>query len=393
MRHQATKGCVAGASFAKNPPVGAGDDVTKAVKCGFAAKAFTILLGVWLAPIPTVRAQPSLAAKCNATANISADDRIAGCTAVIEAMPANLQGTIFAYFRRATFLLEKGEVDRAIADYNHVIEHDPNNQIAFLRRAWAYKLKAAVDEALADYGRGIELNPKDAYAYLGRAGAYMMKQDVDRAIADYGQVLLVHPDNVAAYLGRAGAYDFKGEPDRAIADCNRAIEISPERGAGAGRTCRGRAHTSKGDLELASADFNQAIQFNPKDPRPYQGRASILLARGDLEQALSSIKQAIELAPNDPYFHRWAGIAYIQDNRLSEARDDLVRAGELDRKNPYTQLWLDLLRRKMGQPSELEEASRQLDMSQWPGPIIRLFLGATTLEAVMKAADAADPVG
>ena len=31
-------------------------------------------------------------------------------------------------------------------------------------------------------------------------------------------------------------------------------------------------------------------------------------------------------------------------------------------------------------------------MSQWPSPIVRLFLGTTALEAVVKAADDANPV-
>ncbi|WP_375789103.1 tetratricopeptide repeat protein [Bradyrhizobium sp. Pha-3] len=470
--------------------------MTERVKRAFAAKAMMIALGVLLAPIPTVRAQPSLAAKCNGTANIGADDRIAGCTAVIEAAPGNLQGTTFAYFRRAMFLLEKGEVDRAIADYTHVIERDPNNQIAFVRRAWAYQRKGDVDAALADFGRAVELNPKDAYAYLGRAGAYIMKGDADRAIADYGQVVLIHPDNVAAYLGRAQAYDLKREPDRAIADCNRAIEISPERGAGAGLicrarvritngdfalgladlnqaiqfnpkdagayltraaaylmrrdidsaiadysqvialhpdnvdaytgrgraydfkdepdraivdcdraiaiggprgaaaglVCRGHAHVAKGDFELASADFDQVIQLSPKASGPYEGRAAVFLARGDLERALADIKQGIQLAPDAPGLYRLAAVAHFQGGLLQEARDDLVRAGELDRKNPYTQLWLDLVRQKTGQPSGLDEASGRLDLSNWPAPIVRLFLGATTLEDVVKAADDANPV-
>ncbi|MGY3588193.1 tetratricopeptide (TPR) repeat protein [Bradyrhizobium sp. USDA 4341] len=366
--------------------------MTERVKRAFVAKAMMIALGVLLAPIPAARAQLLLPAKCTVAGNISLDDRIAGCTALIDAMSTNLQEAISAHFRRAALYLDKGDVDRAIEDYNFVIERDPNNQISLLRRAWAYKRKGEVDRALADYGRAIELAPKDTYAYLGRAGAHLIKKDVDSAIDDYGRALLTHPDNVAAYVGRGRAYNLKDEPDRAIADCNRAIEISPERGAGVGLICRGHAHIIKGDIELALDDFNQAIRFNPKNPLPYVGRASILRARGDLELGLSNIKQAIELTPNDPQLHRWAGSAYFQGGLLSEAHDEFVRASELDRKDVYTLLWLDLVRQKTGQPSGLDEASGRLDQSQWPAPIVRLFLGATTLEAVIKAADDANPV-
>jgi lipoprotein NlpI len=50
------------------------------------------------------------------------------------------------------------------------------------------------------------------------------------------------------------------------------------------------------------------------------------------------------------------------------------------------------VRRKSGQPSQLDEAAKRLDMSKWPAPIVRLFLGDTTFEAVLKTADDASAV-
>jgi tetratricopeptide (TPR) repeat protein len=388
----AARGCRAGASPGNIFRVSVeGGEVTKPGWRAFAATALMTSIGVLPASISTAHAQSPVAAKCNATGNISLDDRIAGCTVAIETATAMPQSVIFAHFRRAGFYLQKGDVDRAIADYDQIIEHDPNNPIARLRRASAYFQKREFDAALADYEKAVELDPKDEYAYLGRAGAYMAKEDIDRANADYGRVLLIHPDNFSAYVGRGLAYNAKDEPDRAIADCNRAIEISPEHGTG--QFCRGHVYIAKGNTELALADFNQAIQFNPRDPRFYLGRASVFRARGDFEQALSNITQAIDLAPNNPYLYRWRGTAHFQAGLLPEALDDLGRSTELDQMDLYTQLWLDLVRQKSGQPSQLDEAAKQLDMSQWPAPVVRLFLGQTTFEAVLtEAADDANTV-
>ena len=356
----------------------------------FAAAALIALMGVLPASFSAAGAQLPLGAKCNAVGNFSLDDRIAGCTAVIESTTGMLQSVIFAHFRRARFYLQKGEVDPAIADYSRIIEHDPTNLRARLGRASAYRQKHDVDAALVDYTKAAELDPKEVYVYLGRAGAYFANGDIDAAIADYGRALPIHPDNVQAYLGRGFAYNVKDEPDRAIADCNRAIEISRERGLG--QFCRGQVYIAKDNVELALAEFNQAIQLNPRDPRFYSGRASALRLRGEFEQALSAIEQAIELAPNDPHFHRLRGIAHFQAGLLSEALDDLGRSNELDQKNHYTQLWLDLARQRSGQPSQLDEATKRIDMSKWPAPIIRLFLGDTTFEAMLKAADDARPI-
>jgi hypothetical protein len=54
-------------------------------------------------------------------------------------------------------------------------------------------------------------------------------------------------------------------------------------------------------------------------------------------------------------------------------------------------LWLDLARRRAGLPSELANNAKRLDMSKWPAPIVRLFLGQATPEAVLAAADRSGP--
>jgi lipoprotein NlpI len=54
-------------------------------------------------------------------------------------------------------------------------------------------------------------------------------------------------------------------------------------------------------------------------------------------------------------------------------------------------LWLDVARKRDGLPSQLPEIIGGLDMSKWPAPIVRHFLDEITSEAVLAAADDADP--
>ena len=70
-------------------------------KRGWGAAALIVLMGVLPGSFSAAGAQLSLGAKCNAVGNFSLDDRIAGCTAVIESTTGMLQSVIFAHFRRA----------------------------------------------------------------------------------------------------------------------------------------------------------------------------------------------------------------------------------------------------------------------------------------------------
>ena len=56
----------------------------------------------------------------------------------------------------------------------------------------------------------------------------------------------------------------------------------------------------------------------------------------------------------------------------------------------YAALWLDIVDRRSNLPSRLAQAETQIDMTTWPAPVIRLYLGQITPEAVLAAAENPD---
>ena len=55
-------------------------------------------------------------------------------------------------------------------------------------------------------------------------------------------------------------------------------------------------------------------------------------------------------------------------------------------------LTLDIVDQKNKLQSNMAQLSAKLDMTAWPAPVIRLFLGQSTPDAVMAATDHPDPV-
>ena len=66
---------------------------------------------------------------------------------------------------------------------------------------------------------------------------------------------------------------------------------------------------------------------------------------------------------------------------------DFNQWSQLDPKNAYAVLWLDIVGKRGNLRSRLADATKQIDKNKWPGPIIRLYLGQSTAEAVLIAAD------
>ena len=56
-----------------------------------------------------------------------------------------------------------------------------------------------------------------------------------------------------------------------------------------------------------------------------------------------------------------------------------------------TALWRDLADRRNNSPTRLAEAAKQIDMTVWPAPVIRHFLGQANIEQTYGAAFDTDP--
>ena len=96
-----------------------------------------------------------------------ADDQdrvIAACTRILNDRGESQGNRVGAYNNRGNAWREKGDLDRAIADYNEAIRLDPKYANAYIVRGDAWDAKGDHDRAIADYNEAIRLDPKYANA-------------------------------------------------------------------------------------------------------------------------------------------------------------------------------------------------------------------------------------
>ncbi|CCE03493.1 exported hypothetical protein [Bradyrhizobium sp. STM 3809] len=326
---------------------------------------------------------------CGAGRSGSLEERIAACTAAIEAAAAkHVSNGLIRLLRGEAYALN-GQLDLAMADFDWLIEREPDHVAARLRRASIYRLKRNTDAAIADYDKVIATDPKNVDAYDGRAALHFARRDFDGAVADYGRILVVHPENLKAYVGRSCAYRGMRDLDRALTDCAKAIEIAPKRDDG--YICRGETQLYRNDLDRAAADFDRAIELNPRSASSFAGLAVVHHRRGNLEAAIHDLDQAIGFDSNNPGLYRSRGFLQLETERVKEAAEDFIKSLEPNPRDRYTQLWLDVARRRSAQPSRLAEAAKQFNLSDWPGPIIRFYLGEITAEDLLAKAEDSNP--
>src|SRR5262249_49984855 len=88
--------------------------------------------------------------------------------------------------------------------------------------------KGDVDRAIADYDAAIRINPKYAFAYGNRGVAWRSKGDLDRALADLTEAIRLDGGYTGALTHRGMTYESMGQPDKARSDFTAALAAPPK---------------------------------------------------------------------------------------------------------------------------------------------------------------------
>lgn len=247
------------------------------------------------------------------------------------ALPLRAQGTrtdsAISYLERGNSHYQKGDIDRALADFNLAVASDPRLDSAWYNRAVARYDLHDWDGALMDLDNAIKLNPRYVMAWIKRGNLRMNQDAYDEAIVDYSQAIKLDPKSVMAWNNRGLARQNKRDFDAALGDYARALELDP-RLPGALNNRAGIKH-DRGDLRGALEDYNRALTIAPQLALLYSNRGLTRKALGDLQGAISDYTEAIRLRPNFSlaYFNRSA--AWKAMGKGFEAEQDFIRSRTL----------------------------------------------------------------
>jgi hypothetical protein len=103
----------------------------------------------------------------DACKNDNPDVSIFGCTAIIDAGTDSTRNLAIAHYNRGRAYRDKGEFDRAIADYDKSLALNPRDADVYGNRGVAYEQQGNEQKAAADYRKALTLRPGDRIATAG----------------------------------------------------------------------------------------------------------------------------------------------------------------------------------------------------------------------------------
>jgi tetratricopeptide (TPR) repeat protein len=122
------------------------------------------------------------------------DLSISGCTAMIQSGHETQQDLAKDFSNRGTAYGRKGQLDRAIEDFDQAIRLNPNDAVAFSNRGAAYARRGQPDRAIEDYDQAIRLNPDYATAFYNRGFVKRAKGDFAGGDDDIAKAKQLNPN-------------------------------------------------------------------------------------------------------------------------------------------------------------------------------------------------------
>jgi tetratricopeptide (TPR) repeat protein len=156
----------------------------------------------------------------------------------------------------------KGEYDKAIEQYNKVLELDPNYGEAHNELGYTYLYKENFEKSLEHFKKYASLNPGDANPIDSTAEAYFLMGRLDEAIAKYKEVLEIKPDFFLVSLKIGYIYALKENYFEAMKWVDKDIAIATSPGAKRdGYLYKGFYHFWLGNLERSLIDLRKAEEL------------------------------------------------------------------------------------------------------------------------------------
>lgn len=255
-----------------------------------------------------------------------------------------------------------------------------------------FKFGAAALAALLGWSHAAPAAPRELQACYDANDA----QDWDRAITLCGHAAqsggLSDVDAARAYNDLGMAYSAKGDYDQAIRSFDQAIKLRPDYSEAF--YDRALAFDYKDAYPQAIADYSKAIELYPEDSTAYYNRGSDRMLVGQYEEAIYDFDQAAQIDADYTELSAWnKGIIQYYLGRYPEAVTSIKKYLAVKPRYTFGGLWLYLAETGAGRAAKPNLVARfgGEDLSEWPGPIVSLYMGVATADEVRAAAKQGDP--
>ena len=221
------------------------------------------------------------------------------------------------------------QTDRAIAEFNRVLEARPDNNRALYNLGTVYQTIGRSKEAEDCFLKVLKLDPKHMPSLVHLANLYRQGHETEKARQRFLEAAALYDAMLqtttlatrrSEILAKRAEVSFKGgQVDRALENLKEAIELTPSKPTLHYNLAL--VYEEKHDLPGAIDAYQKEAELAPQNYRAQRALGVALRDSGRVEGALKAFQRALSAAPQDPEtYYRVAETYYLSNRNLQEAR-------------------------------------------------------------------------
>jgi tetratricopeptide (TPR) repeat protein len=218
---------------------------------------------------------------------------------------------------KATFLLDKGDVNEAMSELQSVVTARPNNFVARFNLGRAHFARGEYEQARQEFDAAIEKRPDYMPARLAQTQVALIRGDNDAALHAADETLRIAPNSVQARVMKAAALQRLNRFDEARALLQVVLDKEPNQ--------------EETLLELGVLDLNQkkakeaedlfhrAYLAQPTNLRGLLGESRALLLENQPDKSVQLIDAELQKKPANLDLARELGNAQVSASQYDKA--------------------------------------------------------------------------
>lgn len=241
--------------------------------------------------------------------------------------PANTGRDTGAAVARGDELLQQGALEAALAEFERVIETNPEVTLAYMRAGDIYRQQGDFETAERRYGRAAQIEPQNFDAQYLHGLTLQLLSRMDDAVRAYLRALSVRPGDFNANLNLGTAFLQLGEPEQGLPYALRATEIRPTDGPA--RVNLGATYAALDRHAEAVREYESASELMTLGPELLVNLAESQGQLGRYAQMEGTLRQVIRMDPSASVWER-LGSAQFRSRRYQDALESFTTAVNKD---------------------------------------------------------------
>ncbi|HEY84519.1 MAG TPA: tetratricopeptide repeat protein [Chloroflexi bacterium] len=234
-------------------------------------------------------------------------------------------GNMGRYYFTLGQVLDKSYYQKAIEDFEKVIQLAPQNVQYYNLLAQVHYLLGDYDEALNWLEQSVALDSEYHPTWLQLGDTYAAKANVDKALEAHQEAIRLSPGSFADanFDNRLNFYLSTQRSEDLIQGFEDYLTDHPQdKQQRTPLWAIGHIALRNGDLDKAEQYFQQAIAKGYNNAKPFTSLGDAYLNQEKYQQAEAAYQQALQLKkPNAAQIYSSLGYIYARSNRLPEAID------------------------------------------------------------------------